>query len=99
MAPLRRYAKRRTKAPHLPNGTARPRWSAELFCYTCNVCRGVLRLFKHAFSNRLRPRSFTASYSLLMACTIIAPNSDDSTICALRRSPSALLRRITVSLH
>ena len=43
------YPKRRTKAPHLPNGTARPRWSAELFCYTCNVCRGVLRLFERPF--------------------------------------------------
>ena len=49
---LRRQARRQAKAPHQPDGTDRPRWTAPVFRYTSKVSRQVLRFFKHCF---LRP--------------------------------------------
>lgn len=51
---LRRQARRQIKAPHQPDGTDRPMWTAPVFRYTSKVSRQVLRFFKHCF---LRPAS------------------------------------------
>jgi hypothetical protein len=49
---LRRQARRQAKAPHHPDGSDRPRWTAPRFRDTSKVSRQVLRFFKYCF---LRP--------------------------------------------
>jgi Transposase DDE domain len=52
--------RRQVKAPHQPDGTDRPLWTAPVFRYTSKVSRQVLRFFKHCFLRPATPGLYQA---------------------------------------